>query len=110
MRYLSSEFLFQHRRCSRQHPCNSQRCATAAASRPPALDAQLREGDEARVAFRFVHAAEFVRGGSPCVLRDASAGADQLGLAVGVVLSTVVSPSRRESRLERDNDELSTLL
>jgi len=52
---------------------------------------KLHEGDEARLWLRFVHAAEFVRMGSPCVLRDASSGPHHLGLAVGMI--TAVSAS-----------------
>ena len=38
-----------------------------------------------RLRLRFVHCAEFLRVGAPCVFRDASAGADQLSLGVGWV-------------------------
>ena len=55
---------------------------------------KLRDGAEARLRLRLVHAAEFVQLGSPCILRDASSGADHLGVAVGTVVSTAaVAPS-----------------
>ena len=51
---------------------------------------KLRDGADARLRLRFVHTAEFLQIGMPCILRDASAGASHLGLAIGLV--TAASP------------------
>lgn len=51
---------------------------------------KLRDGADARLRLRFVHSAEFLQIGMPCILRDASAGASHLGLAIGLV--TAASP------------------
>ena len=58
---------------------------------------KLHPRRRARLRLRFVHAAEFVRVGSACVLRDGSPGVDHLSVSVGTVVSvsdgTVVSVS-----------------
>ena len=79
------------------HPCRGGGGVEGAASRrPPArVDRLQPRGGASRVRMRFVHAAEFMRAGTPLIFRDGGGGggagggtasSDQLlGFGVGVV-------------------------
>ena len=68
------------------HHHHTQPGSGSSGSGSPSGQEKLRMGRvPVTLRFRFVHAAEFVRVGTPIVFRDGSAGAENLGVGVGVV-------------------------
>ena len=53
----------------------------------------LQQGRVATLRLRFVHAAEFVRRGTPCIVRDKSADLEHLGVGVGEVVRCLPLPA-----------------